>query len=65
MHLSESRQAFKFGLFGGFNSIGGLINTIMIYWIFMGDVWIFSDYLNVVLLRYDDQKNIYFVCWSM
>ena len=32
-----------------FSPVGGSIDTLMTYLEFMGDVWIFGDYLTVVL----------------
>lgn len=43
---------WNFGLLGCFNSMGRSINTLMIYLSFVGDVWIVSDYLFVMLLKY-------------
>ena len=51
----------NYGLFGCFNFISGSINPPLIYQVFMRDMWILSNYLNVMLLRYDGKKlNIYF-----
>ena len=50
----------KFELFGCFNIIGEIVNTLMIYQI-LWDIWILREYLNAMLLRYDeDIKNLFF-----
>ena len=52
----------NFELFGCFNSIIRSYNTLMIYLNFMEDVWILGDYLNFVLLKYDE-KTQSFIFW--
>lgn len=42
---------------GCFNPIGRFVNTLLIYQNLVGDMWILRDFLNVMLLRYDEQKK--------
>lgn len=51
----------KIGRFGCSNSIDIFVNTLLINWHFMGDMWILSDYFNVKLIKYDgnNKKSIY------
>lgn len=43
----------NFGLLGCFISMGGSVDTLMKYLDFMEDMWMFSDYLNVMMRKYD------------
>ena len=43
----------EYGHFGCFNSMGRFIDTLMIHLNFMQEIWIFSDYLKLMLLEYD------------
>ena len=43
----------EYGHFGCFNSMGRSIDTLMIHLNFMQEMWIFSDYLKLMLLEYD------------
>lgn len=52
----------KFGLFGCFNSMVGYVGTFMQYLNYMGDMWIFSNYLKVMLLKYDEKIKYTFWC---
>ena len=63
-YLSKSRHVFKFWTFGCFNSTYKFINTLVIYWCFMGDMWILSDCFTVMLPKYDGKiKSLFFGCW--
>jgi hypothetical protein len=59
--LSKMNISSTFGLFGCFDSMGGSIGTLLQYLNLMGDMWILSNYLNVMLLKYDEKiKYIHF-----
>lgn len=51
----------KFGLFSCFKTMDGSVDTLMTYVKFMGDSWdifVVSDYLNVMLLKCDGKSII-------
>lgn len=60
-YLSKSRHVFTFWTFGCFDSTSGFINTLVIYWCFMGDMCILSDCLIVMLSKYDGKIIVLFL----
>lgn len=51
----------KSRLFGYFNSIKESYTTLLLHPKFMEDVWIQSDYLNFMLIVYDEKpKSLFF-----